>query len=130
MNLFTKITAFAALAAALTLPTQAVSIGQEMATIDDGLNASEGNELSWLNAIINYHNAPTAGPNPFEVPTSPANQGPESVLISNYSDSDQIFGAAVAGPKLESSLGGVLGAGYTYAIAKYGGGQDDGLSIV
>ncbi|HVK59465.1 MAG TPA: VPDSG-CTERM sorting domain-containing protein, partial [Candidatus Kapabacteria bacterium] len=31
---------------------------------------------------------------------------------------------------LESNLGGDLGAGYLYALAKYGGGQDRGPSVI
>jgi hypothetical protein len=132
VNSLKKLLIIAASSAALSLPTQAVTIGQQMATIDDGVNASEQNQVNWLNAIINYHNAPVAGTNPFDVATSPADQGPESVQILNYSTTDGPFAAAVFGTKieLESALGGVLGGGYQYAIAKYGGGQDDGLSIV
>ena len=94
-----KVTGFAALCAALSLPTQAVQIGQQMATIVDAVNPSDANLTSWLNSIINYHNAPTPGLNPFEVTTDPVGQGPELVTIANYSTTDATFAAAVFGKK-------------------------------
>jgi hypothetical protein len=78
----------------------------------------------------NYHNAPVAGSNPYTVPTIPANQGPETVTIDNYPAVDPVLPAAVFVTKLECNLGGVLGAGYLYGLAKYGNGSSGQISVL
>lgn len=121
----------AAMAVALTTSSQAVAIHDVLATVDNGIPSGD-NEINWVNAVINYHNAAVAGTDPFTVPNGNPNQDPETLDIQNYSNSDAQLPAATPGFKEDNSnnLGGDLGDGYLYAIAKYGGGRDAGISII
>lgn len=119
------VTAIAA-AVGLAPPVGAVSIGDVLGVIDDGLPPSDANLVSWAGGIIDYHNHGTAGTNPYEDDTTnPSNQGPETVTIFNYDSGDLDLPDAVFGEKVQGDdLDDPIGEGYLYGLAKYGGGQD------
>ena len=127
MKTLNKYLVLAAALAACTVTGSAVSVGQNLGIIN-GVPTGDANETALVNAMVGIHNS---------VFTNPQTVGSQTVYAFSVSTVDATLPAAVFGFKIESNdnlpgdeLAGVLGAGYQYALAKYGGGQPRGFSYV